>query len=74
MHPRRRVGEGKRAPMTTATLLQWLAAALLALVGVVQIVRAARMDPPLKAKNSRTAGALFLLSGAVFALLAADII
>ena len=51
-----------------------LAAALLALAGVMQIVRARRLDPPLKAKNSRTAGALFLLSGAVFALLAADII
>lgn len=60
--------------MTTAALLQWLAAALLALTGVMQIVRARRMEEPLKAKNSRTSGALFLFSGAVFAVLAADVI
>ena len=60
--------------MTTATLLQWVAAALLALSGVMQLVRARRMADPLAAKNSRTAGALFLFAGAVFAVLASDII
>lgn len=59
--------------MTTRHLLQWLAAALLALAGAMQLVRARRLEEPLKARNSRTSGALFLLSGAVFALLAADI-
>lgn len=60
--------------MTTVTLLQWLAAALLALAGVAQLVRARRLGDSLKAKNSRTSGALFLFSGAVFATLAADVI
>ena len=60
--------------MTGRHLLQWLAAALLVLAGTMQIVRARRLEEPLKAKNGRTAGALFLLSGAVFAVLAADII
>jgi predicted metal-binding membrane protein len=60
--------------MTTATLLQWLAAALLVLTGAMQLVRARRLGDPLAAKNSRTSGALFLVSGAVFAALAADLI
>ena len=60
--------------MTAAARLQWLAAALLALAGVLQFVRARRLGDPLKAKNSRTSGALFLFSGAVFAALAADVI
>ncbi|WP_205479205.1 hypothetical protein [Sphingomonas arenae] len=60
--------------MRNTSLIQWLAAALLALAGLIQIARARRLEEPLKAKNSRTAGALFLLSSAVFALLAADII
>jgi drug/metabolite transporter (DMT)-like permease len=60
--------------VTTAAPIQWLAAALLALAGVMQIVRARGMEEPLKAKNSRTSGALFLFSGAIFAALAADVI
>lgn len=60
--------------MSTANLLQWLVAALLAFAGAMQLVRARGMTEPLAAKNARLSGGLFLLSGAVFALLAADVI
>lgn len=60
--------------MSTRHLLQWIVAALLLLAGAVQFAAARRHSDPLKAKNARTSGALFLLAGAVFALLAADVI
>lgn len=60
--------------MPIAHALQWLAVVLLTLAGVMQLARARRMESGVNNKNARLSGALFLFAGAVFALLAVDII
>ncbi|HVF83225.1 MAG TPA: hypothetical protein VM913_03520 [Sphingomicrobium sp.] len=55
----------------TAHNLQWVAAALLLGTGSLLLLLPAGETDPLRRRNRRTAGILFLLAGAVFAALAA---
>lgn len=57
--------------MTIANILQWLAAALLGLGGLLNLRRAGSLADPLKAKNRRTSGWLLLAAGGLFAVAAA---
>ena len=56
--------------MTAVQTLQLLAAALLILAGVLNLSRARRHDDPVKQKNARLSGWLFLFAGALFLVLA----
>ena len=51
--------------------LQWVAAALLLGAGFLLLLLPAGATDPVRRRNRRTAGALFLFAGAVFAALAA---
>jgi hypothetical protein len=55
----------------TAQNLQWVAAALLLGAGFLLLLLPAAESDPLRRRNRRTAGALFLFAGAIFAALAA---
>ena len=59
--------------MSVGHNLQWVAAGLLLLAAVLQLVNARRVDDPVKAKNASLSGWLFLFAGAVFAVLALDL-
>ena len=54
--------------------LYWVAAALLAGAGFLLLLLPAGETDPLRRRNRRTAGSLFLFAGAVFAALAARLI
>jgi sulfite exporter TauE/SafE len=54
----------------TAQTLQVLAAALLIAAGFLNLARARRHAEPIKQKNARLAGWLFLSAGALFLVLA----
>lgn len=54
--------------------LYWVAAALLAGVGALLLLLPAGATDPLRRRNRRTAGTLFLLAGAVFAAVAAGLV
>jgi hypothetical protein len=56
--------------VTGVQTLQLLTAALLFLVGVLNLARARRHADPTKQKNARLAGWLFLFAGALFLVLA----
>jgi hypothetical protein len=60
--------------VTSAQTLQLLAAALLILSGVLNFGRGRRHADPLKAKNARTSGWLFLFAGALFLVLALGVV
>ena len=60
--------------MTTAQTLQLLAAALLIVSGVLNLVRARRHDDPTRQKNARTSGWLLLFAGALFLVLALGVV
>jgi drug/metabolite transporter (DMT)-like permease len=55
----------------TAQNLQWVAAALLLGAGFLLLLLPAGESDPMRRRNRRTAGVLFLFAGAVFAALAA---
>ena len=59
--------------MSTVHTLQYLAAALLILSGILNLGRARRHEDQTKRKNAQTSGWLFLLAGALFLVLALGI-
>ncbi|URD60432.1 hypothetical protein M8312_11660 [Sphingomonas sp. KRR8] len=54
--------------------LFWVAAALLLLAGVLLLAIPGNSADPLKRRNRRTGGVLFLAAGAVFAALAGGLL